>query len=206
MSTSQTSLIGNKQKVAAEFNKVANRYDIATTMSQGYQFDLNKSAAAMELKGDERLLDLCCGTGRSTAACKRHIKNGFITGVDNSSGMIQVARQKYRDQIDSGKMEFLLGDAMYLDLPSESFDAAFTAYGLRNMPDYDAFIEGVHDVLKPGATFAIHDYCLADNFWSSWYWKILGYGFILPFCALMTRQTRIFAYLIKSVSGFLRPP
>ena len=56
-------LFDNKQIVPKEFNKVANKYDFATSMSQGYQEDLNRSGQLLQLKGDELVIDVCCGTG-----------------------------------------------------------------------------------------------------------------------------------------------
>jgi ubiquinone/menaquinone biosynthesis methyltransferase len=205
MAVESSALIENKEQVPFEFNKVAQKYDLATTLSQGYQADLNRSAAAIGLKGNERVLDLCCGTGRSSAACMSFLTEGHLTGIDNSKGMLSVANNKFRDEIADGRMNFQKMDAMHLTVPKASFDAVVAAYGLRNMPDYDAFVQGVRDVLKPGGTFCIHDYSLTSGPLTKLYWAVMGYGFILPFCTLLTGSPKIFQYLIKSVMQFLHP-
>jgi len=107
--------------------------------------------------------------------------------------------------VNAGKVVLHLQDAMQLDLPEASFDAVFIAYGLRNMPDYHLFLQGVNRVLKPGGKICIHDYSLKNKGWVRAYWKILGYGFIVPFCTLLTGSSVIFRYLIKSVSSFPHP-
>jgi ubiquinone/menaquinone biosynthesis methyltransferase len=198
-------LISNKKSVPKEFNRIAKSYDFATKMSQGYQDDLDASAARMQLKGNERLLDLCCGTGKSTLACLQQLPQGKIVGVDNSEGMLEVAREKFSKEIGDGKMSFILNDAMQLDFPDNSFDTVFMAYGLRNMPDYARAVQGIHRILKPGGKLCIHDYSLADNFFAKAYWAILGYGFIVPFCTLMSGSSKIYTYLVKSVLTFLSP-
>ncbi len=198
-------LIKNKVNVPKEFNRIATSYDFATSMSQGYQEDLYTSAERMQLKGDEHVLDLCCGTGKSSLAVLKFIPHGKLTGVDNSEGMITVAKEKFQKEVSDGKAEFVLNDAMQLSFPDESFDAIFMAYGLRNMPDYEKCIQGLHRILKPGGTLCIHDYSLADTWYSRIYWGILGYGFIVPFCTIMARSSTIFTYLIKSVFNFLTP-
>lgn len=198
-------LIENKVNVPKEFNRIATRYDFATSMSQGYQQDLHTSARRMNLKGNEHVLDLCCGTGKSTLACFDVLPDGTITGVDNSEEMLAVARKKFSAEVNTGKAEFILQDAMNLDFADNSFDAIFMAYGLRNMPDYEKCVQGLYRILKPGGTLCIHDYSLADAWYARPYWKILGYGFIIPISTILTGSSTIFKYLIKSVLNFLTP-
>lgn len=198
-------LIENKVYVPKEFNRIAHAYDFATGMSQGYQYDLDESARRMNLNGNERVLDLCCGTGKSTAACLKALPNGAVVGVDNSEGMLAEAGAKFDKEVKEGKVKLVLRDAMNLNFPENSFDAVFMAYGLRNMPDYEKALQGIHRVLKPGGKLCIHDYSLADNSWSKIYWSVLGYGFIVPFCSIMSGSSRIYTYLVKSVNTFLNP-
>ncbi|MDZ4810433.1 MAG: class I SAM-dependent methyltransferase [Bacteroidota bacterium] len=200
-----TSLHANKKAVPKAFNAVAVSYDLATAMSQGYQEDLNRSAAALHLQGYEYVLDLCCGTGKSTKACMQYLSTGKITGIDNSEGMLEVARKKFSKEISAGLADFSLQDAMHLQLDDNTFDAVFVAYGLRNMPDYDKFIKSLYRILKPGGKLCIHDYSIKNTAWAKWYWLILGYGFVVPFCAVVSRSSIIFRYLIKSVADFLNP-
>ncbi|MFI5238110.1 MAG: class I SAM-dependent methyltransferase, partial [Ignavibacteriales bacterium] len=81
-------LIQNKKEVPSEFDKIAKRYDLATFLSQGYQKDLQTSVDRLNLKGDEYLADLCCGTGKSTIACLNNLPDGRVIGIDNSEGML----------------------------------------------------------------------------------------------------------------------
>ena len=203
--TSTQVLFENKRIVPKEFNKVADKYDFATSMSQGYQEDLNRSAALLQLKGDEVLIDLCCGTGKSTISFIDRISTGKIICIDNSEGMLQVAGQKFARQIEAGKVEISLQDAMQLNIEPNSVDAIFMAYGLRNMPDYEQCIQNLHRILKPGGQLVIHDYALKNVWYSKPLWIFLGYGFIVPFCTLVSGSSTIYTYLIKSVLNFLNP-
>ena len=160
-------LIEDKQKVPKEFNKVADRYDFATSMSQGYQEDLNRSGKLLELKGDELVIDLCCGTGKSTLSFLDKITSGKIICVDNSEGMLEVAKLKFSKEIEEGKIELSLQDAMHLNFAENSVDAIFMAYGLRNMPNYEKLIRDLYRILKPNGQLVIHDYSLKD----AWYVK-----------------------------------
>ncbi len=198
-------LFNNKKSVPKEFNKIASKYDFATAMSHGYQEDLNRSGALLNLKGDELVIDLCCGTGKSTMAFKDKITTGKIICIDNSEGMLAVASEKFAEEIKQGKIEVALQDAMQLNFEPNSVDAIFMAYGLRNMPDYEKCIEQLYRILKPNGQIVIHDYSLSDNALSKPLWFILGYGFIVPFCTLVSGSSTIYTYLIKSVLKFLQP-
>ena len=92
-------LIQNKKEVPSEFNRIAKRYDLATFLSQGYQQDLQTSVNRMNLKGNEYLADLCCGTGKSTIACLNNLPNGKVIGIDNSEGMLAGSERKTYSEI-----------------------------------------------------------------------------------------------------------
>ncbi|MBT8378822.1 MAG: class I SAM-dependent methyltransferase [Ignavibacteria bacterium] len=207
MMTEHTSdtLIQNKKEVPSEFNRIAKRYDIATSLSQGYQKDLETSVERLNLKGNEYLADLCCGTGKSTIACLNNLPEGKVIGIDNSEGMLQAAREKLIQKFSEDKVTFVQQDVMNLDLSEDSLDAIFMAYGIRNMPDFEKCVRNLHSVLKPGGKICFHEYSISKSFVSKLYWKFLGNFLIVPFAGLTTGSTKIFRYLIKSVETFLSP-
>ena len=198
-------LIEDKQKVPHTFNKIAQRYDLATHFSQGYSKDLQRSVHLMQLKGDEYILDLCCGTGKSTKYCLEAVPNGKVVGIDNSSGMLEVAQKTFLREIEDGRCQFVEQDVMNLDEPDSSVDAIFMAYGIRNMTDYEKCLKNLLRVLKPGGTIAFHEFSLKEGLFYRLIWKILGYGFIVPFSTILTGNMTIFTYLIKSVLNFPSP-
>lgn len=202
--TDQALLI-NKSKVPSEFNRVAKRYNLATFLSQGYQSDLNRSANRLNLNGNEFVLDLCCGTGKSTISCVSHLTSGKVVGIDNSEEMLRVAKDIYYKKYDRTKLEFVLKDVMELDYEDNSVDAIFMAYGIRNMPDYKRALLNLYRILKPGGKIVFHEYSLNRNLLSHLYWKILGYGLIIPLSTLISGSSTIFKYLVRSVNDFLSP-
>jgi ubiquinone/menaquinone biosynthesis methyltransferase len=202
---SDIKLLENKQAVPKEFNRIASRYDFTTGLSQGYQADIVRSASYLALKGDETVLDLCCGTGRSVRAILQYLSTGRVIGIDNSEEMLAVARKKLSGEIEKGKVEFHLRDAMHLDYPDGHFSHIFVAYGLRNMPDYGKFLESMYRLLKPGGRLVIHDYSLVDRWYARPFWLWLGYLFIIPIGVVSTGSSKIFSYLVNSVLQFLKP-
>jgi len=198
-------LLEDKEKVPHTFDKIARRYDFATLLSQGYSKDLERSVSIMNLRGNEEMLDLCCGTGKSTKFCLKAVPDGKIMAIDNSSEMIGVALDNFSEEIATNHCQFIVQDVMELDLPNNSIDAIFMAYGIRNMPDYEKCLKNLLRILKPDGIIAFHEFSLKEGWFSRLYWKILGYGLIIPFSTLVTGNFTIFKYLIKSVLEFPNP-
>jgi ubiquinone/menaquinone biosynthesis methyltransferase len=198
-------LLEDKERVPQTFDKIARRYNLATLLSQGYSKDLKRSVALMDLQGNETILDLCCGTGKSTKYCLEAIPEGKVLAVDNSSEMIAIALENFTDEISENHCQFIIQDVMHLDLPDNSIDAIFMAYGIRNMPDYETCIKKLLRILKPGGTITFHEFSLKDGMFYQLYWRLLGYGLIIPFSSLVTGNLAIFNYLIKSVLEFPSP-
>lgn len=201
----EQSLLKNKTKVPFEFNRVAKKYNLATFLSQGYQSDLQRSADCLNLKGNELVLDLCCGTGKSTSSCLKHITSGKVIGIDNSEEMLRVAKENYYKKFDRNQLEFVQKDVMDLDFEDNSVDAIFVAYGIRNMPNYKKALLNLFHILKPNGKIVFHEYSLNKNVFSHLYWKILGYGLIIPLSTLISGSSTIFKYLVRSVDKFLSP-
>ncbi|MFC2093553.1 class I SAM-dependent methyltransferase [Bacteroidota bacterium] len=203
--TSPDDLLINKVTVPNEFDKIARYYNLATFLNQGYQKDLQRSVNRMQLKGDEYVADLCCGTGKSTFSCLKNLLDGKVVGIDNSEEMLHVARSKYATTDSSGKIKFMKMDVMNLDFPNKNLDAIFMAYGIRNMPDYKKCLKNLYRVIKPGGKICFHEYSLKEKFLYKLYWKFIGYVIVIPFSTVITRNTSIFRYLVKSVLEFPSP-
>ena len=194
-------LLHNKKSVPLEFNRVAKNYDFATFLSQGYQKDLYLSASRMQLRGNEYVADLCCGTGKSTEACVANITSGKILAIDNSKEMLEVAKTKF----SGNNVSFSIEDVMELNYADATFDAIFMAYGIRNMPNYNKCLSNLKRMLKPGGVICFHEYSLNDNFAAKLYWMILGYTAIIPISTVLSGSSKIYRYLVKSVLEFPSP-
>lgn len=194
-------LLENKKSVPFEFNNVAKKYDIATFLSQGYQKDLILSVKRMNLKGNEYIADLCCGTGKSTKACLNFLPNGNILAIDNSKEMIEVAKTKF----NNSNISFSLEDVMELKYEDNTFDAIFMAYGIRNMPNINICLINLKRMLKPGGVICFHEYSLNNNKFPKLYWKFLGKFVIIPISSLLSGSSSIYKYLVESVLSFPSP-
>ena len=102
---------------------------------------------------EERILDLGCGTGDLTYLISQTA--GEVIGLDNSTDMIQSARNKYPN------LEFVLGDAadFDFDLP---FNAIFSNAALHWVLDYRGCIKSMFRNLKSGGRIVL-EFGAKDN-------------------------------------------
>jgi ubiquinone/menaquinone biosynthesis C-methylase UbiE len=78
------------------------------------------------------VLDVGTGTGRGAISLAR--RGARVTGIDASTQMLDLARQRARDE--SLSIEFTQGDAHRLDFEDGSFDVAVSLRVLMHTPDW----------------------------------------------------------------------
>jgi trans-aconitate methyltransferase len=102
----------------------------------------------LNLKGDERILDIGCGNGKVTAHLASLVPNGGVVGIDLSREMISFAATKYIPKIHPN-LSFQIGDASLLGF-LEEFDLVVSFACLHWVKDHLPVLEGVRRSLKPG--------------------------------------------------------
>ncbi len=107
---------------------------------------------------DARILDLCCGTGDMAFALQRQTRKSSaqIVGADFSHAMLRRAAFKSADHRVSP--EWIEADALNLPFPDAHFDLVTSAFGFRNLADYDMGLREIHRVLRPGGECGILDF------------------------------------------------
>jgi len=103
-------------------------------------------------------------------------------------------------------LSFAEADALRLPFADQSFDLVTTAFGFRNLANYESGLREIHRILKPGGTIAILEFTeppdsVLGNLYR-WYFRR-----VLPRVgAALSGDSAAYTYLPKSVSRFFRPP
>ena len=98
----------------------------------------------LELRGDERVLDAGCGTGRVTAALVERLPRGHVVAVDGSPSMVEQARERLGPGVD-----VFVADLLELEL-DEPVDAILSTATFHWIPDHDWLFERLFAALRPG--------------------------------------------------------
>src|SRR5690606_23749826 len=97
-----------------------------------------------------KVLDVCCGTGQITRALAQKVgPQGFVVGLDLSPSMLKIAAKNLRDLDNPQRVQLLVGNAMDLPFPDNSFDRVVIGYGLRNGADMRRALHELYRVLQP---------------------------------------------------------
>jgi SAM-dependent methyltransferase len=101
-----------------------------------------------------RCLDIGAGQGNTTRLIHRVWQASETVGVEFDPALVAHARGH---EENSPGVSFTQGNAMQLDFPDNSFDAAFTRYLLLHLPDPDAAIRELARVVKPGGVIVSYE-------------------------------------------------
>src|SRR5690606_30474860 len=104
--------LSKKEQVADMFNNIAGKYDFlnhffSLGIDKGWR---KKAIASIADIQPGTILDIATGTGDlAIAASKLNPKN--VTGIDISSGMLEIGKQKIKDSGLDGTITLQLGDS-----------------------------------------------------------------------------------------------
>jgi demethylmenaquinone methyltransferase / 2-methoxy-6-polyprenyl-1,4-benzoquinol methylase len=149
------------QAVREMFDSIAPRYDLLNhvlsfNIDRLWWWRTARKFDAILKRPEARVLDLCCGTGDMTFALRRRAgsESAQILGVDFSHAMVQRAAEKGRGTT----VRWIEADALRLPFPDGHFNLVTSAFGFRNLADYDAGLREIARVLAPGGECGILDF------------------------------------------------
>jgi trans-aconitate 2-methyltransferase len=107
----------------------------------------------LELRGDERVGDAGCGTGRVTEAVLARLPEGWVVAIDGSAAMLAQARRRlagHTARLSLVRAE--LNDP--LPLRPGCLDAVLSTATFHWLRDHDALFHHLAAVLRPGGQLA----------------------------------------------------
>jgi demethylmenaquinone methyltransferase/2-methoxy-6-polyprenyl-1,4-benzoquinol methylase len=208
--------VGATDEVAAAhavqemFDTIAPRYDLLNhVLSAGIdRWWWNRAAQSFRgllQRPESAVLDLCCGTGDMALALYRHRPDtdaaAPMLAVDFSHNMLSRGAEKFfgRNIIP------VEADALHLPIASGTLDLVTSAFGFRNLANYEEGLAELFRALRPGGLIGILDCNQPDGVVGALY--SLYFKQILPkLGGLISGDAGAYSYLPASVERFPRPP
>ena len=143
------------------FSAVAPRYDLlnhllSLNVDRLWWRRAARSFQPILARPDARVLDLCCGTGDLALALRRETRDHLpaILAADFSHAMLERAARKFRGR----NLSALEADALRLPFPDSSFDLVVSAFGFRNLANYETGLREMLRILRPGGECGILEF------------------------------------------------
>jgi demethylmenaquinone methyltransferase / 2-methoxy-6-polyprenyl-1,4-benzoquinol methylase len=197
------------------FTSIAPRYDL---LNHVLSFNIDRlwwrrtarTFADILAQSDARILDLCCGTGDMTFALRKQAGKGSpqVLGADFSHAMLRRARSKSIDKLsqngNAAIPHWIEADALCLPFPGQHFNLVTSAFGFRNLANYDAGLREIVRVLRPEGECGILDFSEPKGIIGQLY--RMYFKQVLPRVGTLLSGVRgPYAYLPNSVERFPQP-
>ncbi len=213
------------QAVRQMFDAIAPRYDLlnhvlSANVDRLWWRRAARRFGAVLADPEAAVLDICCGTGDMTMALLKQRPKGArpILAADFARGMLARGARKFGGlgvgSREPGAPYAALGrpyavpleaDALHLPLRSESLDLIVSAFGFRNLANYEAGLREFHRVLKPGGQLGILEFSEPGG--------LVGKAYAVYFRRVLPAVGRAicgkvgpYNYLPASVGNFPPPP
>src|SRR5207253_1996387 len=116
-------------------------------------------------KPGEGVLDIGCGSGTTTLKfAARVAPSGEAVGIDISASMLAVARRRAAET--PNHVSFIEADATDYGFEAESFDLAFSQFGIMFFADPAASFRNIHGAMKKGGRLVF--VCWRGPFENAW--------------------------------------
>ncbi|MGB7173575.1 MAG: bifunctional demethylmenaquinone methyltransferase/2-methoxy-6-polyprenyl-1,4-benzoquinol methylase UbiE [Candidatus Acidiferrales bacterium] len=206
-----------EQRVREMFSRIAPRYDflnhfLSASLDKLWRRRTAKRFARILSRPGARVLDLCCGTGDLIFALALEARqydsrvgasgSSFI-GADFALPMLDIAQKKERDA--RGGVFFLAADALVLPFRNASFDLVTTAFGFRNLANYENGLREIARVLRPGGELGILEFCEPESGLLAALYRFYFTRILPRIGRAVSGNREAYSYLPGSVKKFPRP-
>jgi arsenite methyltransferase len=134
---------------------------------RGKLIERDRLLDGLELRGDEAVLDVGCGSGLLLVGAAKRLPEGRAVGVDiwsrtdQSGNGRDAALANAQAESVADRVEVIDGDMRALPFPDGTFDAVVASIAIHHLPDRDererACVE-IARVLRPGGRVAVLDF------------------------------------------------
>lgn len=210
MSKDTDSLFGYERVAAAEktarvrdvFDSVADRYDVMNDLMSGGLHRVWKRLAieVLDLRADQLVLDLACGTGDLSRLIATRGKPGIsVVGADMNASMLAVGRDRLLDAGIVNQVRFVQANAECLPFPSNTVDRIVIGFGLRNVTHKTDALTEMHRVLRPGGRAVILEFSQVESPLLAKIYDHYSFKVLPRLGALVAGDSQSYQYLAESI-------
>lgn len=153
-----------KAQAKESYDRMSPAYDyFAGLFEQNYR---NLALKRLDVKRGETVLEIGFGTGHCLKQMAEAVgEEGKVHGIDISSGMLLVSRQRLEKAGLWKRVELTCDDAMKMPYADNKFDAVFTSFALElfDVPEIPKVLAEIRRVLRPNGRVGVISMSKADG-------------------------------------------
>jgi len=191
------------------FAQIAPRYDLlnhllSLDIDKVWRRRVARRFAPVLRDSNAHVLDLCCGTGDlAFAFCNVDPHGAIISAADFVPAMLVRARAKAASH--AFRVEFVEADALQLPYPDQTFDLVSSAFGFRNLANYDRGLREMIRVLRRGGTAGILEFAEPRGVLFGSLYRFYFRNILPRLGGMISGNSEAYAYLPRSVGRFPGP-
>ncbi len=185
------------------FGRIAPTYDrLNRTLSASIDQRWRKKAISyIEPKEDLKVLDLCAGTLDLTLAILKKFPHAQVTALDFSDKMLELGEKKIPADKKS-QVKIVVGDAMDLKFPADSFDAVICGFGMRNVVDNGICLNEIHRILVPLGRVITLEFFRPETLRGKLFHSTFGKWVMPRVGSILSKDPEAYDYLFNSIQSY----
>lgn len=192
------------ERVKGVFGSVASKYDV---MNDAMSFGIHRiwKDAMMDWlapRAGTRLLDVAGGTGDISFRYLERAGYAHATVLDLTEPMLVEGRKRAEAAQMQEQLDWVVGDAMALPFPDNSFDVYTISFGIRNVTRPQEALNEAYRVLRPGGRLMVLEFSQIPNELMQKVYDLYSFHIIPRMGQAIANDRDSYQYLVESIRKF----
>lgn len=194
------------------FTNVASKYDVMNdAMSMGiHRIWKDAMMDWLAPRAGQKLLDVAGGTGDISFRFLKRAGQGagqgprptHATVLDMTESMLIEGAKRAEAVSQPENLDWVVGDAMALPFPDNTFDVYTISFGIRNVTRIPDALAEAHRVLRPGGRLMVLEFSQLPNAAMQKAYDVYSFNAIPAMGQLIAGDRDSYQYLVESIRNF----
>ncbi|OIQ68523.1 ubiquinone/menaquinone biosynthesis C-methyltransferase UbiE [mine drainage metagenome] len=186
------------------FTRVASKYDIMNDVMSVGIHRIWKDAMMDWLapRPGTKLLDVAGGTGDVSFRYLKRAPGSHATVLDMTEQMLVEGRHRAEAESMADNLDWVVGDAMALPFPANTFDVYTISFGIRNVTRVQDALNEAYRVLRPGGRLMVLEFSQLPNPAMQWAYDRYSFNVIPVMGQIIAGDRDSYQYLVESIRKF----